>query len=42
HIQRFNHLADGIESGSIDLEKLEEIENRDTIFQELDFSVYRS
>ncbi len=42
HIRRFNHLADGIESGSIDLEKLEEIENRDTIFQELDFSVYRS
>jgi len=42
HIRRFNHLADGVETGSIDIEKLEEIESRDSIFQELDFSVYRS
>jgi 1,4-alpha-glucan branching enzyme len=42
HIRRFNHLADGIENNAIDVEKLEEIENRDTIFQELDYRIYRS
>lgn len=42
HVRRFNMLADDIESGQIDEERLTEIENRDTIFSELDYRVYRS
>ena len=42
HIRRFNALADGIEQGHIDGERLEEIESRDNIFAELDYRTYRS
>jgi 1,4-alpha-glucan branching enzyme len=42
HIRRFNALADDIERGQIDLERLVEIESRDNIFSELDYSQYRS
>ena len=42
HIQRFDLLAKMLESRSFDLPLLSEIENRDTIFQEIDFAVYRS
>lgn len=42
HIQRFNLLADAVEADEFDLALLQEIENRDTIFQEIDFRVYAS
>jgi 1,4-alpha-glucan branching enzyme len=42
HIRRFGFLADGIEKGEIDVEKLEEMEFRDNIFPEIDYAVYRS
>jgi 1,4-alpha-glucan branching enzyme len=42
HIRRFNHLAHEIDEGSFDLEKLDEIENRDTIFPEIDYRVFAS
>ena len=41
HIRRFNALADDIERGQIDEERLEEIESRDNIFGELDYQIYR-
>lgn len=42
HIQRFNLLADMIESGNVDTELFDEITDRDNIFEEVDFRVYRS
>ena len=42
HIRRFNALADDIERGQIDHERLAEIESRDNIFSELDYRQYRS
>jgi 1,4-alpha-glucan branching enzyme len=42
HIHRFNLLADQIESSQINEELLTEIENRDNIFQEIDYRSYRS
>jgi 1,4-alpha-glucan branching enzyme len=40
HIQRFNMLANMLESGEIDHELLTEIENRDNIFAEIDYRIY--
>ncbi len=43
HIHRFNLLAEMIDTGELtdhQLDLLAEIENRDTIFQEIDYSVY--
>lgn len=42
HIRRFRMLADDIESGQINEERLTEIEARDNIFPELDYRTYRS
>ncbi|PYT00066.1 MAG: DUF1957 domain-containing protein [Acidobacteria bacterium] len=42
HIHRFDLLAKMLESGDVDRELLEEIERRDNIFQEIDYSVYKS
>lgn len=42
HIRRFNALADEIERGQIDEERLAEMESRDNIFSELDYRTYRS
>jgi 1,4-alpha-glucan branching enzyme len=42
HIRRFNALADDIEQGHVDAERLSEIESRDNIFAELDYRIYRS
>lgn len=42
HIQRFNLLADMVETGTVDTELVDEIAGRDNIFEEVDFRVYRS
>lgn len=42
HIHRFNLLAEQIDTGVINEELLTEIENRDNIFQEIDYRIYRS
>jgi 1,4-alpha-glucan branching enzyme len=42
HIRRFNALADDIERGQIDEERLTEIESRDNIFAELDYRHYKT
>ncbi len=42
HIRRFDALASDIERGQIDAERLAEIESRDNIFPELDYSHYKS
>lgn len=42
HIHRFNLLAGMLETGSVDLPMLDEIESRDTIFQEIDYRCYKS
>ncbi|MGB7924069.1 MAG: 1,4-alpha-glucan branching protein domain-containing protein [Pyrinomonadaceae bacterium] len=42
HIRRFDALATDIERGQIDQERLAEIEARDNIFAEIDYTVYRS
>ncbi len=42
HIHRFNLIAEQLESGNFNEELLAEIENRDNIFQEIDYRVYRS
>jgi 1,4-alpha-glucan branching enzyme len=42
HIHRFDLLAKMLESGEVDAELLAEIENRDNIFQEIDYRVYQS
>jgi len=41
HIQRFNMLAEMLETGEVDHELLAEIEHRDIIFAEIDYRVYR-
>jgi 1,4-alpha-glucan branching enzyme len=42
HIHRFNLLAKMLESGSFNEPLLTEIENRDNIFAEIDYWIYRS
>jgi 1,4-alpha-glucan branching enzyme len=42
HIQRFDLLANMLESGEIDHELFDEIQSRDSIFSEADFRIYRS
>jgi 1,4-alpha-glucan branching enzyme len=42
HIRRFVALADDVERGIIDTERLGEIEHRDNIFAEIDYRIYRS
>ncbi len=42
HIHRFNLLAKMIETHDFNEAMLKEIENRDTIFQEIDYRIYRS
>ncbi len=42
HIHRFNLLATTLESGDINEPHLAEIENRDSIFAEIDYRIYRS
>jgi 1,4-alpha-glucan branching enzyme len=42
HIHRFNLLATMLETGEFNEPLLAEIERRDTIFQEIDYRVYRS
>ncbi|MEO8071608.1 MAG: 1,4-alpha-glucan branching protein domain-containing protein [Acidobacteriota bacterium] len=42
HIQRFNLLAQMLEKNEFNEAMLTEIENRDNIFQELDYRIYRS
>ncbi|MCA1558393.1 MAG: DUF1957 domain-containing protein, partial [Acidobacteria bacterium] len=42
HIRRFDWIAGEIEAGTIDEEKLMEIERRDNIFSEIDYRMYRS
>ncbi len=42
HIHRFNLLATALENGDINEEMLAEIENRDNIFAEIDYRIYRS
>jgi 1,4-alpha-glucan branching enzyme len=42
HIHRFNLLAVGLGNTDIDEELLREIENRDTIFEEIDYRIYRT
>ncbi len=42
HIHRFNLLADDLDKYEVNEELLTEIESRDTIFQEIDYRIYRS
>lgn len=42
HIRRFNAIADNIEQGQINEERLTEMESRDNIFSEIDFRHYRT
>ncbi len=42
HIHRFNLLATALENSDINQEMLTEIENRDNIFAEIDYQIYRS
>jgi 1,4-alpha-glucan branching enzyme len=42
HIHRFSLLATALENGDINEEMLAEIENRDNIFAEIDYRIYRS
>lgn len=42
HIHRFDLLAKMLETGDVDFEMLAEIERRDNIFPEIDYSVYAS
>ncbi|MFN2413181.1 MAG: 1,4-alpha-glucan branching protein domain-containing protein, partial [Pyrinomonadaceae bacterium] len=41
HIHRFDLIADMIETGNVNIDLLAEIEDRDNIFPEIDFKVYR-
>lgn len=41
HIHRFHVLCSDIQSGNLDEGRLQEMESRDTIFQEIDYRVYR-
>jgi len=42
HIHRFNLLADALDKDEVFVDMLAEIENRDNIFSEIDFKIYRS
>jgi len=42
HIHRFDLLAKMLETGDVDHELLDEIERRDNIFPEIDYSIYRT
>jgi 1,4-alpha-glucan branching enzyme len=42
HIRRFDMIASELEDGTIDEERLAEIESRDNIFPEIDYRVYRT
>lgn len=42
HIHRFGLLADGLDNYEVDENLLNEIQSRDTIFQEVDYRVYRT
>ncbi|HRH41085.1 MAG TPA: DUF1957 domain-containing protein [Pyrinomonadaceae bacterium] len=42
HIHRFNLLYEMVTTDNVDFELLAEIESRDTIFQEIDYRIYRS
>nr|MBA3353830.1 DUF1957 domain-containing protein [Blastocatellia bacterium] len=42
HIHRFDLLAKMLETGDVDFEMLAEIERRDNIFPEIDYSIYAS
>jgi 1,4-alpha-glucan branching enzyme len=42
HIHRFNRLYEDITSGQIDPQWLADVESKDTIFQEMDYRVYRT
>ncbi len=42
HIHRFNLLADALDKYEVNEALLYEIESRDTIFQEIDYKIYRS
>jgi len=42
HIHRFDLLANMLETGQVDEELLAEIERRDNIFAEIDYTVYQS
>jgi 1,4-alpha-glucan branching enzyme len=41
HVHRFDLLAKMLETGSVDHDLLVEIESRDNIFSEIDYSIYR-
>jgi 1,4-alpha-glucan branching enzyme len=41
HLLRFHHLCDMVRCGSIDREGLSEIESRDNLFPNFDYTVYR-
>jgi 1,4-alpha-glucan branching enzyme len=40
HISRFHYLYQQVKTGTVDYSRLEEVESRDSIFQEIDFRVY--
>lgn len=42
HISRFHQLADAVERSAIDEDRLAEIEQRDSLFAELDYRVFKS
>ena len=42
HIHRFNLLTEGLDRYEVDEPLLFEIESRDTIFQEIDYKIYRT
>lgn len=42
HIHRFTRLYEDLERGAVDEAWLRDVENRDTIFQEIDYRVYQS
>lgn len=42
HIHRFNLLAAVMEAGTVDIELLAEIENRDNIFAEIDYRIFQT
>ncbi len=42
HIHRFNLLADALDKNEMNARLLAEIENRDNIFEEIDYTIYQS
>ena len=42
HIHRFGLLAEMLDSGNVDTDLLEAIENRDNLFSEIDYTVFRT